>query len=276
MWLYLEITYRQSWLLLYPFIIIVLIKITSLGLNPQFSGTTPELLVKQSQYLQMSPVSIPEVLISTGRFQETQWTPPSAPAPMPQPQALPAPGGLPPGWESAQDPSSASDELLLMGRSGGFCQLVMGDTPIAGWFRREKNGWFRKPPFGSWAGWMMSFIFYDFAIGVSTDQEVFIFCISKIGIMFAGKAPKSSKIQWVVIICPICFIVEFWGIPPKSLWKPMDNMKGKSDDEPADVETGVPSFRHTRMLRTCGKTYAKNTDIIVYSPPERSIHFCRT
>ena len=48
---------------------------------------------------------------SSDSTQETQWTPPAAPAPMPQPQALPAPGGLPPGWESAQDPSSDPAEF---------------------------------------------------------------------------------------------------------------------------------------------------------------------
>jgi cold shock CspA family protein len=44
---------------------------------------------------------------STG---ETSWTPPAmpaaAPAPAPVPAAAPAPGGLPHGWETAQDPSS--------------------------------------------------------------------------------------------------------------------------------------------------------------------------
>ena len=37
---------------------------------------------------------------------ETQWTPPAAPAPIAAPAPAPG-GGLPPGWESAQDPSSA-------------------------------------------------------------------------------------------------------------------------------------------------------------------------
>ena len=52
---------------------------------------------------------------------ETQWTPPAAPALPP----APAPGGLPPGWESAQDPSShlGVAEIFWPLVEGGF-----GDT----------------------------------------------------------------------------------------------------------------------------------------------------